>query len=871
MNFSEQETSRKIHALVSKPTKYKNKFLLWMSRLLLLFLLCGCFLAASTLYGAFRGILASAPDIDSINVQPSGFASVIYNSSGVEIQTLSDYESNREEVALSKVPENLRNAFIAIEDSRFYEHNGIDIQGIVRAAFSGITSGSFSQGASTITQQLLKNNVFGAGGETNTLDKIERKVQEQYLAIQLEQRMSKNDILEAYLNTINLGEGTLGVQSASETYFDKDVSELTLSECAVLAAITQNPTRYNPITNPTDNASRRSTVLQYMLQEGMIEKSDYEDAIVDNVYERIEKINVKKAANATPYSYFVDALIKEVVNDLETRLNYNETQAYNALYSEGLKIYSTQDTSIQNICDNILTSNKLYQQSGFNSIYALSYQLSVLTELGETTNYSEQDVASFLGYHSSDEMYFNTKKEGRRAANKFRNSVVKENDKILGENIALTIEPQISFSMIDQSNGQVVALVGGRGKKQGNLTLNRATDTTKQPGSTFKVLSTFVPALDISGLTLGSVFDDAPYNYENSTKPVKNYYTTGYRGLNSIRDAIRDSMNIITAKCMAEVTPQVGFDYLTSMGFTTLVDRKVGSDGTVYSDIQQSLCLGGITNGVTNLELTAGYSSIANNGTYNKPHLYTKIVDHEGNVLIESQVETRQVMKDTTAWLLSNAMKDVVSSGTAKAAQLSTPMAVAGKTGTTSNNYDHWFVGFTPYYTAGIWCGYDSNRSFSSGGLEKKLWANIMDAVNANKQLENKDFATNDAIVSASICKKCGKLAIRDVCDKDPRGTMIRTEYYTKGTEPTENCDCHTAVTICKASGLPATEYCPEETTETKIYIKRPDGSKGTTADTKYEMPKDFADKRCNIHTSRVSSPPEQLENQTVTSDQAEP
>lgn len=849
MNFNEKETSKKVKSLVSKPTKYKKKFGIWMFRIILILIVAICISGIGCGLGVFNGILASAPDIDKINVLPSGFSSVIYDQNEVVIQKLSNYESNREEVTLSQVPKNLQNAFIAIEDSRFYEHNGIDLKGIARAALQGISTGDFSQGASTITQQLLKNNVFGVGGESTLMERIERKIQEQSLALQLEKRMNKEEILEAYLNTINLGEGTLGVQSASKAYFDKDVSKLNLSECAVLASITQNPTKYNPITNPNNNNTRRTITLQYMLKDDMITQEQYEEAIADDVYTRIQKVNQKKSSDSTSYSYFVDALIKDVVSDLEETLGYNETQAYNALYSDGLQIYSTQDTGIQNICDNEFKNEDNFKSSSFSSVYALSYQFSVLTSKNETINYSEADVARFLGYASSDEMFFSSRKEGRKAAKSFRKSVLKDDYTVLGENITLTLEPQLSYSIIDHSTGYVAALIGGRGKKSGNLTLNRATDTTKQPGSTFKVLSTFVPALDTAGISLGTVYDDCPYNYENSTKPVNNYYSSGYRGLNTVRDAIRDSMNIITAKCMADVTPQVGYDYLVNMGFTTLVDKEVGTDGTVYSDIQQSLCLGGITKGVTNLELTAGYATIANKGSYNKPILYTKILDHDGNVLIDNTSKSKQVMKESTAWLLTNAMKDVVSSGTGTAARLSTPMAVAGKTGTTSNDYDHWFVGFTPYYTAGIWCGYDSNRTFLTGGIEKRLWAKIMNEINTYKGLKPKDFDYCNEVTSCYICRKCGKLAVKDLCSKDPRGSMIRAEYFASGTQPTEKCDCHTKVTVCKDSGLPASEYCPKESTKTKVYITRPKDSKGTTADSKYELPDGFKDKVCDVHT----------------------
>jgi penicillin-binding protein 1A len=192
-------------------------------------------------------------------------------------------------------------------------------------------------------------------------------------------------------------------------------------------------------------------------------------------------------------------------------------------------------------------------------------------------------------------------------------------------------------------------------------------------------------------------------------------------------------------------------------------------------------------------------------------------------------------------------MKDVVSSGTGTMARLSTTMAVAGKTGTTSNDFDHWFVGYTPYYTAGIWCGYDSNRTFLTGSVEKKLWAKIMNEVISYKEYEPRDFDACDDIVTSSICRKCGKLAVNELCSQDPRGSMVRTEYFATGTAPTEKCDCHTKVTICLESGLPATEFCP--LTQSKVYISRPKDSTGTTADTPYVLPSEFADTTCDVHT----------------------
>ena len=347
-------------------------------------------------------------------------------------------------------------------------------------------------------------------------------------------------------------------------------------------------------------------------------------------------------------------------------------------------------------------------------------------------------------------------------------------------------------------------MVGGRGQKEASRTLNRAYTTTRQPGSTFKVVSTYAPALDSAGLTLADVQNDAPYNYA-SGRPVSNWWKNGYRGLLSLRYGIVQSANIVAVKTLTQITPQLGFDYLLNFGFTTLVDRRVEADGTVVSDIGQPLALGGITDGVTNMELNAAYAAIANKGVYIKPKLYTKIVDHDGNVLIDNTTPSETpVIKETTAWLLTSAMQDVVTSGTGGSVNFG-GMAIAGKTGTTSDNKDVWFSGFTPYYTATTWTGYDNNVSLSSSAernLSKTLWRAVMSRIHEN--LPEKTFPMASGIVTAQVCSKSGRLPIAGVCD----GCVV-TEYFAEGTVPTETCDVHYSSNICAYTGLTASEECP--------------------------------------------------------------
>ena len=847
MNYNKKSIKLREKKLETKKTRKKQKAKTITFYAVVCMILFCVSLAAGLGIGVFRGILAGAPDVEEINVEPKGFMSTIYDEDGNAIQELSDYTSNRIKIVYEQIPENLRDAFIAIEDSRFYDHKGIDIKGIVRALFVNVASGGISEGASTITQQLIKNNVFNVGvGETTFFSKVERKIQEWYLALEIEKEMDKNEILTNYLNTINLGKGTLGIGTAARTYFDKEVSELNLAECAVLAAITKSPTNYNPVDNPEKNKERRNKVLSDMLEQELITADEYNEAMEDNVYERIQKVSDENKDDGI-YSYFVDALIEQIVDDLQEELGYSQTQIYKLLYTGGLSIYATQDTDLQKIVDSVVNNANNYPSS---SGYSLTYRLSLLKEDGTAVNYSEYDVVAFMKkVNENAGLIYSSKKKAEEDVAKFRASVVEETDKVTGETFNVVIQPQASVTLMDQRTGEVKAISGGRGEKTSNLSLNRATGSTRQPGSTFKVLSTFLPALDTKGKTLATVYDDSPYYYVGTDRLVRNWWGTGsYRGYCTMREAIADSLNVITAKTMEDVTPQLGYDYLLKLGFTTLVENRVEADGTVHSDIVQPLALGGITDGVTNMELTAAYAAIANEGVYIEPKLYTKILDHEGNVLYENTSEEKRVMKETTAWLLTNAMKDVLTNGTGTAARLSTGMTAAGKTGTTSNKYDFWFAGYTPYYTASVWMGYDINTNFAGDSYPKVIWKKIMDGIVREEDQKKISFPSCDNIVKRTICTESGLLAVDGVCNAVKDHNCTRTEYFEKGTQPTKNCNIHTKITVCKTSGLPAGQYCPEEEKEETVYLIKEEKSGVTTADTPYILPKDFKDKVCDKH-----------------------
>ena len=400
-------------------------------------------------------------------------------------------------------------------------------------------------------------------------------------------------------------------------------------------------------------------------------------------------------------------------------------------------------------------------------------------------------------------MLFDSSDAAQAAIDEYKASVLGDGDEVYDETVSLTPQPQVSMTIEDQSTGYVVALEGGRGTKDASRTLNRATDTVRQPGSTFKILSTYAPALDSGGLTLATVLNDAPFSYSNG-RPVKNWYGEAYRGLTTLRTGITNSMNIIAVKTLTLITPQLGFDYLKNFGFTTLVDNEE-INGKIYSDITQTLALGGITTGVNNIELNAAYAAIANGGTYIKPKLYTKVVDHDGNVILDNtKPQTKQVIKATTAYLLTSAMEDVVKKGTGVACNFG-GTAIAGKTGTTSDENDVWFSGYTTYYTATTWAGFDNNVDLTTSAqqhLAKTLWRKTMEEI--HKGLPSTNFSVPDGIVTATVCSKSGKLPISGLCD----GTLEQ-EYFAEGTVPTESCDVHYSGALCQYSGLPATDLCP--------------------------------------------------------------
>lgn len=637
---------------------------------------------------------------------------------------------NRTWVSYEKLPKNLIYACVAIEDKRFFDHHGVDWITTTRACVD-IFLGRGDAGGSTITQQLIKNT-------TGNWDvTVRRKMIEIFQALEFEKTHTKEDILEYYLNIIRLGQNCSGVQSASQVYFGKNVEELSLAECASLIGITNNPSIYDPYVNPEKNKERQEIILREMLEQHYITQAQYEQAVAEELQFRNTSGSSEKDSSEY-YSYFVDQVIRDVVNDLCDKTGYAYDIAYKMVLTGGYQIYCTMNPDVQEQVD------KVYQN---------------LQNVPDTA--SSQQLQS-------------------------------------------------GIVIVDNQTGDVVALAGGVGKKEGSLTYNRATMSLLSPGSTIKPVAVYAPAIELGMITPTTVYDDTPYSFTDDKSWPKNSDST-YRGLMSINDAMCQSINTIPVKLVAEMTPEYSYTFAKDkMGLSTLVSDYVNSRGDTFSDVSLApLALGGLTNGVTIRAMTAAYATFANEGVYRQARTYTKVTDADGkNVILDNTQESHVAMKDMTAWYITYMLQNTVAYGTGTEAAL-TDMPVAGKTGTTTSDFDRWFAGYTPYYTGVVWCGYDTPEEVvltdSTTNPAIVLWQKVMEGV--HRGLETKTFQKPTNVVECSVCYDSGLLAT-DACRNDPRGDRTVKVELSLYDVPSETCKTHKEVTICGTSGHATNEFC---------------------------------------------------------------
>lgn len=650
-------------------------------------------------------------------------------------------------VPYTQIPENLVDAFVAIEDKRFWSHNGVDIwrTGGAILGYFGFPVGDKSGGGSSITQQTIKNL---------TEDKDytpQRKIQEILRALNLEKQLDKTQILELYLNNIYLSQNCYGVQAAAYTYFNKDVSELTLIECAAIAAITNSPTRYDPVQNPVKQAERRNSILWEMLDQGYITQEEYDSASGKELV--LDYQGRAKDASITSNSWYTDQVMVEVANALCEELGYNLEMAYNLIYTGGLQIITLQDPEVQ---------------STLEEVYA------------NDSNFPKTNNA---------------------------------------------IQPQSSAVIIDPATGDVLGLIGARGAKEANLLLNMATSTTRSPGSSIKPLSIYAPALEYGLIDYGKVYDDTPvrFNYDKADEEQENAIAwpknlpERYGGLTTVNDAVTRSVNTVAVRILEELTLDTSFDFVKNkLRMDSYIEYATLAGGMPITDKDYSaLALGGMNYGVTNLEITAAYQIFANGGVYNKPRTWLRVLDSEGNVLLENEAESYVVISEQTASIMTKMLKNVVTRGTATSVTLRSTVDCAGKTGTTSSDVDRWFIGYTPYYVGGVWFGYEIPQSLGTLSWSPctTAWDIIMTKLH-QKYISSgtalKTFETADGVTTATYCKDSGKL-MTSACYADPRGNRAETGYFTAATMPREYCDVHVMVPYDTVTGGIAHAGCPAE------------------------------------------------------------
>ena len=743
-NVKKATSNKKTKSKTNKKRKMNPKFKMFLKILLVLFLLL-CVIGAGIVAAMMFGLFGDEFEITKEELTVGTANTIVLNKDGEEIANLSTDEK-RKAISLSEMSDYLPKAYIAIEDKRFYSHSGVDIKRTAGAIVGALT-GNSSYGGSSITQQLVKN--ITKDKARSGIAGITRKVKEWAKAIQVERMISKDQILELYLNIIFVGGNELhGVELASQYYFNKSAKDLDLAECAFLAGINNSPNAYSPYDTSLDQEKtdklrkeRTLTVLKEMKAQGMIKNDDEYNAAVAKVEEglKFEKGSISFDAS---YSYHTDATIKQVIKQVMDEKNISEELARNYVYGSGLTIYSTEDTAVQTRVEEEFAKTK--------------YQISGKEKNPDGTQKNDHTQAGMV--------------------------------------------------IIDNQTSQVVAVGGNLGDQKTVGLLNRGTQAVRQTGSSMKPLADIVPGLQEKVITAATIYDDSTTDFGGGYKPGD---YNDPKGLINIRSCIRTSQNIPMVKVMMELTPKKSMEYLKKMGITTLDDDK---------DNNPSLSIGGLSDGITPLEMAGAYASIANDGVYTTPILYTKVTDSNGNTVLTPKQEKTKVISEQNAYLTRSIVKEPTQSGGTATYCAIPGMETCAKTGSTDDYKDRWLCGMTPYYTAACWWGFDSPEPLKVGKTlysvdgrnpAGQLWSSIMKDI--HKGLEKKNFNTpTSGLVTKTVCKDTGGIATT-TC------TNTYTETFTTDNVP-DTCQGHGVQKICTESGKVANEYCPADKVKTVSY-----------------------------------------------------
>lgn len=925
--MNKKKTKRQKKQKINKKTVLRN-----------ILIVCAVFVIGILGWALFT--ISKAPHIDSDNLYSMlSENSTIYDASGEIVETLyAEGAGLRTNISYTEMPEQLVNAFIAIEDKTFREHHGFNFIRIFGAIFDSLTSGESVKGTSTITQQLARNLYLEDRKSERSLS---RKLMEAYLAVQLEKQLNKDQIIEAYLNTIYMGSNSNGVAAAAETYFSKDVSELNLAECAVLASIPKHPTKYSPlitynnsdITDPDafdillkddsytvcyqdQFSDRQHLVLKNMLEQEMISQAEYDEAMAVDIRESINP-NMDPSANIS--SFFADYVVDQVVEDLMKELKIDEGAAKEMIYTGGLRINSTLDLDVQKSVENAFskTSNfpgvtgyskdsrsNIKKKNGGVLLYSYANMLdddgnfllkkdeykknadgSVTVLKGNRLNFYKTEVQGNVDisvelksmYRTADGLFYTipggyflipseykSKDEDGNlvlSASFFEKESIfnpEENGsyRVPAKYIQLQqtiLQPQAAMVIMDYKTGGIKAMAGGR-DVNGKQLFNRAT-SPRQPGSSIKPLGVYGPALQSTAnkvidsedsedakltgsgtaWTAASVVEDKPLNINGKQWP-KNWYS-GFRGPYTLRRAVEQSVNTVAVRVQTDIGADTSAYYLKKLGITSLAE-----DGDVNDMNPAALALGGMSSGISPLEMAAAYGTFPNKGVYTEPVAYTSVTTKQGDILLEKKAKTEEVFDPGVAFIMTDILRTTVSKGIAGAAGFG-GQPVAGKTGTTTDNFDAWFVGFTPYYSAALWIGNDINIELTTGsGAAASLWSKIMKEVHSGLSYGSYPSAPSN-VVAIGIDSVTGLLPNEET-EADPNASVIQ-EYFIRGTQPTISGTGRQVYTICLDSGYLATPYC----TNTETLVIRSGANSQEEDGGKYTY-------YCNLHNNDAETYP---------------
>lgn len=765
------ETPQRPHTILKPRTRKPNfvvNVLVMAIRILCILVLVIGVAGAGVVLGIVKAYTETAPELNLAQIDDQAQTSFFYDAEG---NVITDYKGaeDRVNVSIEDIPEMLQYAFVATEDARFYTHNGVDAKRIVGAFVSNLSSSS-TQGGSTITQQLLKNSIL------SDEQSYKRKIQEAYLAMQLENIYEKDQILESYLNTIYLGESYYGVKTAAQGYFGKELNELTMRECAMLAGIARNPYYFNPRRNfyvrqtPAVSNDRTNYSLRSMYENQFISREQYEAALNT---ETVRVLETPPHSNATlyEYPYYVEYAVQDVVTELlklnsldNTKANRNAMEQ--KLRTGGYHVTMCLDKDIQRIVEDTLANFKDYPRMR----------------------------------DPNDEIYRQRNVDGTYAE---------------------IIQPQAAVSIVDYRTGEVKAVVGGRTAPTARKTLNRATDMKMPVGSTIKPIAVYAPAIQEGG-SPGSIVYNMPVPIHGWTDAdgkayyPSNYGGGGFTGPTTFRRAMRQSYNTGAAQAlMYYVGVDQSAEYLKAMGVAEANLQK-----TAFG-----LALG--ASGITPVQMAVAFGTIANEGIYQAPMAFSRIEDSNGNVIIDRRTtqERRQVFSAGTAWMVVDMMKEVVSSGTGTSAKIK-GQTVAGKTGTNSDYKGITFTGITGWYSGSVWIGHDNYKALTSkatgGNFAAPLWQTIMAKIHTEKALPDRDIIEKQpeeiGLVKATTCGVSGYLAT-SACRNDAKGYGVVNEYWNQDSVPTENCPMHQELSMCMDSGMLATQFCPNVQTKSAVII----------------------------------------------------